>query len=133
MRACKSSAAMVSCRNIRLSAPIEMRAFANAFIQASGVTGTLATFATQMIPPAPAVGQAGMSLSSAATRPGAYPNGPDAAFIYGATTHVTPQITPQFSAAAPSGASVFDAPTRFTPPTSATAPGNPVAAYVAPP
>jgi serine/threonine protein kinase len=110
-----------------------VRAFANAFIQASGASGTLATFATKMIPPSQAAGSAGMSLSSAATQQGAYPSGQDAASIYGATTHVTPQVTPQFSGASPSGASVFDAPTQFTPPTSATAPGNLAAAYMAPP
>jgi serine/threonine protein kinase len=110
-----------------------VRAFVNAFIQASGATGTLATFATQMIPPPPITGQAGGALSHAATQPGVSPTGQDGASIYGATTHVTPHITPQFSAAAPSGASVFDAPTQFTPPLSATAPGHLAAAYVAPP
>ena len=99
-----------------------VRAFVNAFIQASGVSGTLATFATQMIPPPPL-----------ATQPGPLAGGLAAAAIYGATTHVTPQLTPQFSAASSSGASVFDAPTMFTPPTSATAPANLAAAYVAPP
>ena len=107
-----------------------VQAFANAFIQASGAAGTIATFVPRMIPPAPGADPAGMSLSSAATRQGAQPNGPS---IYGATTHITPQLTPQFSAATPYGGSVFDAPTRFTPPTSATAPVNPVAGYVAPP
>ena len=110
-----------------------VRAFANAFIQANGAAGTLATFAPQVIPPAPGAAQAGVSLSSAATRQGAHPNDPDAASIYEATTHITPQLTPQFSAAAPSGISVFDAPTRFMPPASATAPVNPVAGHVAPP
>ncbi len=110
-----------------------VRAFGTAFIQASGATGTLASFATQMIPPTPGVDQAGMALSNAVTRQGAYPPGPDAASIYGATTHITPQLTPQFSAATPSGGSVLDAPTRLTPPPSAAVPGHLAAAYVAPP
>ncbi len=116
-----------------------VRAFANAFIQASGATGTLATFATQMIPPPPSTaqpgllaGQAGGARSHAATQQGASPAGQDAAAIYAATTHVTPQLTPQFSNASLAGASVLDAPTHVTPPTSATAPGNLAAAYMAP-
>ncbi|HEU5199387.1 MAG TPA: hypothetical protein VFU32_07110, partial [Ktedonobacterales bacterium] len=121
-----------------------VRAFVNAFIQASGVSGTMSTVAAQVVvPPAltsqpalPSVGQGVGSLSSAATRQGAYPAGQssqDAVSIYAATTHVTPQLTPQLSNPSQSGASVLDAPTQFIAPTAATAQGNLAAAYLAPP
>ena len=121
-----------------------VRAFVNAFIQASGVSGTMSTVAARMVvPPAltsqptqPSAGQSAGALSSAATQQGAYPAGQssqDAASIYAATTHVTPQLTPHLSNPSQPGPSVLDAPTQFIAPTAATAPGNLAAAYMAPP
>ena len=119
-----------------------VRAFVNAFIQASGASGTLSTFAAQAIVPPSLTTQQGLlpasqggSLSNAATLQGVNPTGQnsrDGAFIYSATTHVTPQLTPQLSDPSQPGTSVLDAPTQVTPPTSATAPGNLAAAYMAP-
>jgi serine/threonine protein kinase len=118
-----------------------VRAFVNAFIQASGVSGTMSTVAAQMVvPPAlasqpalPSAGQGVGSLSSAATQQGLYPAGQGADLLYSATTHVTPQLTPQLSNPSQPGPSVLDAPTQFIAPTAATAPGNLVAAYMASP
>ncbi len=96
------------------------RAFANAFAQASGATGTLATFSTQVgAPPAfvqqtptPPAGQAGASLFSAETR---------------LTPHITPQIAalsrtdvpPPPAAAVPLDSALLNAPTQLTPPNAA--------------
>jgi VCBS repeat-containing protein len=86
------------------------RAFANAFAQAAQGSGTAARFPAVSAPSQPGWGQV-----SAPTGQGQNP-------ISNAPTHVTPQVTPQFSQPTPTGqpgqygAAFLHAPTQVTPP-----------------
>ncbi len=85
-----------------------VRAFANAFAQASGAGATLGSFSTRMASPAPGV--------PTLTAPG---NQPGATITAGnqLTPHITPQLTPLTSAPpAQLAPSILDAPTQLTPP-----------------
>jgi serine/threonine protein kinase len=96
-----------------------VRAFANAFAQASGATGTFATFSTQVGTPPAFVQQTPTT-----------PAGQPAPSLYSAETRLTPHVTPQLStpaqtavpplaAAGQLDSSLLNAPTHLTPPSAA--------------
>ncbi len=91
-----------------------VRAFANAFAQASGAGATLGSFSTRMASPAP--GTPGSTAQD-------YQPGTTVTAGNQLTPHITPQLTPQVSAATPPAQltpSILDAPTQLTPPAAGT-------------